>query len=53
MILFLSLAAFTEFVGIKVRRIHDSFAPKKRGKSPCSQPQFSQVTEKFIEVVQG
>ena len=42
-----------EFVGIKVRRIYENFALKKLDKTPPSQLQFSQVTEKFTDVVEA
>ena len=51
--LFFNLTAFIEFVRIKVRKIHESFALKKRDKTPPGQFQFSQVTEKFTGVVEA
>ena len=45
---FLTLAALIEFVGIKVKVLHESiFAPKKRDKTPPGRLWFSLVTEKF------
>ena len=51
--LFLSLAALIEFVGIKVKMLHESFAPKKRDKTPPSWLWLSLVTEKFMGVVEA
>ena len=39
------MTAFREFVRIKLRKIHENFALKKRDKTPPSWFQFSQVTE--------
>ena len=50
--LFLNLTAFIKFVRIKVRKIHESFALKKRDKTP-GLFRFSQVTEKFTGVVEA
>ena len=50
--LFLSLTAIIEFVRIKVRKIHESFALKKTDKTPPGRFWFSQVTEKFTGVVE-
>ena len=36
-----------------VRKLYESFALKKRDKTPPSQFQFSQVTEKFMGVVEA
>ena len=51
--LFLNSSALTEFVGIKVKIFHESFALKKRDKTSPSQFRFSQVTEKFRGVVEA
>ena len=42
-----------EFVRIKVRKIYESFALKKRDKAPPGWFWFSQVTEKFVGVVEA
>jgi len=47
------LSVFIEFVRIKVRKIHESFAPKKRDKTPSSQLWLSQVIEKPMAVVEA
>ena len=49
----LNSAALIEFVGIKVKIFHESFAPKKRDKTPPSQLRLSQVTENFTGVVEA
>ena len=51
--LFLSLAALIEFVGIKEKMLHESFAPKKRDKTPPSWLWLSLVTEKFMGVMEA
>ena len=51
--LFLNLTAITELVRVKVRRIYESFALKKRDKTPAGRFRFSQVTEKFAGVVEA
>ena len=50
---FLNSAVFIEFVGIKVRKVHESFAPKRRDRTPPGQLWFSQVTEKFTGVAEA
>ena len=45
--LFLNLTAITELFRVKVRRIYESSALKKRDKTPPGRFHFSQVTEKF------
>ena len=50
--LFLSSAALIEFVGIKVK-VYESFALKKRDKTPPGWFRFSQVTEKFTRVLES
>ena len=51
--LFLNLTAIKEFVRIKVRKINESFALKKRDETPPGRFQFSQATEKFTGVVEA
>ena len=51
--LFPNLTAIIEFVKIKVRKIHESFALKKRDKTHPGQFQFPQVTDKFTGVVEA
>ena len=51
--LFLNSAALIKFVGIKVKILHESFAPKKRDKTPPGGLRLSQVTEKFTGVVEA
>ena len=51
--LFLSSAALIEFVKIKVKILHESFAPKKGHKTPPGLFWLSQVTEKFTGVVEA
>ena len=53
MTLSLNLIAFIEFVRIKVRKINESFALKKRDETPPGRFQFSQATEKFTGVVEA
>ena len=50
--LFPSLTAIIEFVRIKVKKIHESFALKKKDKTP-GWFQFSQVTERFTGVMEA
>jgi hypothetical protein len=47
------LTAIIEFVRVKVRKINESFALKKRDETPPGQFWFSQVTEKFTAVVEA
>ena len=49
----LNLTAIIELVRVKVRRIYQSFALKKRNKTPPSRFWFSQVTEKFTGMVEA
>ena len=51
--LFLSSAALIEFVRIEMKILHESFAPKKRDKTPPGGLQLSQVTEKFTGMVEA
>ena len=52
MTLFLNWTAIIEYDRIKVRKIHEIFALKKRDKTPPNWFQFSQMTEKFTGVVE-
>ena len=52
MMLFLSSAALIEFAGIKVK-VYESFALKKRDKTPPGQLRFSWTTVKFMGVVEA
>ena len=47
------MTAIIEFVREKVRKIHESFALKKRDKTPPGWFQFSQMTEKSTRVVEA
>ena len=49
----LNLTAIIEFVRIKMRKIHESFALNKRDKTPPGQFCFSQMTEKFMGVMEA
>ena len=42
-----------KFVRIKVKKINESFALKKRDKTPPGWFRFSQVTEKFTRVLEA
>ena len=47
------MAALIEFVRIKVKILHESFAPKKRDKTPPGQLELSQATEICMGVVEA
>jgi len=49
----LNLTAIIEFVRVKVRKIHESCALKKRDKTPPGWFWFSQMTEKCTGVVEA
>ena len=51
--LFLKSAALIEFVRIKVKILHESFALKKRDKFSPGRLLLSQATEKFTGVVEA
>ena len=51
--IFLNSAALIEFVGTKVKTLHESFSPKKRDNTPPCRLWLSQATEKFTGVVEA
>ena len=51
--LVLNLAAFIEFVRMKVKRISERFAPKERNKTCPGWLWFCQVTEELTVVVEA
>ena len=53
MTLFLNWTAIIEYDRVKVRKIHESFALNKRDKTPPGQFCFSQMTEKFMGVMEA